>query len=237
MKGQAGFVVVLILAISWMSMSNAQVVGLYYWTWSSGSVNVSRTNLDVAFSGEIDPENALSESRSILGKLVGEKYISIGGGDSSGRWTANSLTKLTQYCQQKKFPDYQGVCFDVEEGDSGLASDFAKAFAACKGAGYKVLMTTSNSAPYAISDAASLMRSFIPNQNIDYLSPQLYSSGTENQNDYSTNAGVAYTEWTKAAGKVIPSISYSTLYPDAENVFRSRFGITTAGYMRWDQQR
>jgi len=215
--------------------TNAQVEGIYFWSWSSHA-NVTYTNLDVAFSGDVDPDRAISDSSSIYPKLIGQKYLSIGGGDNDGRWTETSVKKVQTYCSEGKFTNYVGIVFDIEIGDSGLSSAFTQAFSACKGKGYKVLVTVSNSAPYDIPDAAALMRSFIPDKNIDYLSPQLYSSGTEKQNDYSTNAGVQYTEWNKAAAKVIPSIVSSNLYADAKNVFQTRFGINTDGYIRWSQE-
>jgi len=200
-------------------------------------VNVTATNLDVAFSGYVDPDQAISDSKSAYSKLRGDKYISIGGGDDSGRWSVAAVNKLASACSAKKFQGYDGICFDVEIGDSGTASAFSNAFSACKSAGYKVFVTTSNSAPYDFPDAATLMRSFFPNKNIDFLSPQLYSSGTEKSNDYSTNAGVQYSEWTKASAKVVPSIVTESLYEDAKNVFQSRFGIQLDGFVRWNQQK
>ena len=196
---------------------------------------MSKTNLDVAFSGYVDPDKAISDSASIYPKLQGEKYISIGGGNNAGRWTQNWVKKVAEYCSSGKFHNYVGVVFDIEEGDSGLASAFAEAFAACKSR-YRVLVTTSGSAPYAIDDAATLMRSFFPNKNIDILSPQLYSTGNEKSNDYSTSHGVQYTEWAKSVAQVVPSIVSSNLYPDAKNVFHNRFGINIAGYVRWSQK-
>ena len=228
---------VIVLAISLFCTSiNAEVQGVYYWTWSTGKVNVTNTNLDVAFSGDVDPDQAISDSASVYPKLTGDKYISIGGGDNDGKWTSSWVRKVSEYCSSGKFSGYVGVVLDIEIGDSGLASDFADAFSACKSQNYKVLVTVSNSAPYAIDDAATLMRSFFPNKNIDYLSPQLYSSGNEKSNDYSTNAGVQYTEWAKAVAQVIPSIVTSSLYSDAKSVFHSRFGIQTAGHVRRSQK-
>jgi len=226
-----------VLVILFCSLAcNADVAGVYYWSWSGSGVNVSYTNLDVAFSGWVDSDQAISESASVLPHLQGDKYISIGGGNANGRWTANFVNKVASYCSNNKFSAYHGVVFDVEEGDSGLSSAFANAFAACKSRGFKVLVTVSGSAPYGINDAAALMQSFFPNKNIDYLSPQLYASGNEKSNDYGTNAGVQYTEWAKSVPQVIPSIVSANLYADARSVFQSRFGVKTAGYVRWSQQ-
>jgi len=213
-----------------------QMRGVYYWSWSTGKVNVSETNMGVAFSGENDAQSALDESNGIRGKLQGSAYISIGGGDAAGRWTSAIVQKVTQYCSGKKFSGYTGVCFDVEEGDGGLESQFAAAFSACKSAGYVVFVTTSHSAPYGFSDSAALMRAFISNRDIDYLSPQLYSSGNEKNNDYATTNGVQFTEWAKSSAKIVPSIVGASYYADANSVFKSRFGINIDGYVRWSQQ-
>jgi len=199
-------------------------------------VNVSETNMGVAFSGYNDAQSAIDDSNGIQGKLQGEKYISIGGGDAAGRWTSQTVQKVTEYCSGKKFGGYTGVCFDVEEGDGGLANLFAAAFSACKNAGYVNFVTTSHSAPYGFSDSATLIRSFFQNRDIDYLSPQLYSSGNEKNNDYATSNGVQFTEWSKASAKIVPSIVNANLYGDAQSVFRSKFGINIVGYVRWSQQ-
>ncbi len=69
---------------------------------------------------------------------------------------------------------------------------FADSFTAAKGKHIKVMVTISNSAPYGISDGAKLMRSFFPNPNIDYFSPQLYETGEES-NHYETGKGVQWS--------------------------------------------
>jgi len=208
--------------------------GVYYWTWSTGYVNVSNTNMGVAFSGWVNSDQAISESAHVAGKLQGKKYLDLGGGDSSGHWTSAYVQKVGDYCTNGKFSGYSGICFDIEEGDSGLADDFAKTFQACKSAGFTILMTTSASAPYGVGDAATLMRSFFPNPNIDYLSPQIYS-GDPNKNAYTENSGVQFAEYAKARAITVPSIWHAGNYEDAQNVFRTRWGMTLGGYVRWAQ--
>jgi len=223
-----------LLLLLLVQSSLAQMIGVYYWTWSTGRVNVSGTNMGVAFSGEINPDSAIRESTGVEGKLQGKKYLDLGGGDSSGHWTSAWVQKIGEYCTSGRFSGYTGICFDIEEGDSGLANDFAKAFQACKSAGFIIFITTSASAPYGVGDAATLMRSFFPNPNIDYLSPQIYS-GDPNKNAYTTNAGVQFNEYAKARATIVPSIWHAGNYADAENVFKTRFGINVGGYVRWAQ--
>ena len=78
------------------------------------------------------------------------------------------------------------------------------------------------------------MRSFFPNSDINYLSPQLYSSGYETSNQYDTIAGVQWYEYASAKAAVIPSIVTSSLYSSAESYFRSQ-GVTIQGYIQWSQ--
>jgi hypothetical protein len=97
-----------------------------------------------------------------------------------------------------------------------------------------VLVTVSHSAPYGIGDAAALMRSFFPNADIDYISPQLYTSGTESYNDYSTLYGVQWSEYGASRGVVIPSIVTQSLYDSAASYFSSQ-GVYIDGYVKWSQ--
>jgi hypothetical protein len=96
------------------------------------------------------------------------------------------------------------------------------------------MVTISNSAPYGIGDGAALMRSFFPNPNIDYFSPQLYETGNESKNNYVTGKGVQWSEYAAAKGVTIPSIVKSSYYADAKSYFKSQ-GVTTAGYVQWQQ--
>jgi len=210
--------------------TNAQIRGIWYWTWSS-NVQVGDSNLGVAFSGWVDPDQAISDSSRIINNLPGEKYIALGGGNGNGRWSATVLQKVSDYCSGGKFSGYQGVAFDIEEGDAGLASAFANAFSSCKSGGYKVLVTVSHSSPYGITDAGSLMASFFSGGNVDYFSPQLYSSGTEATNDYSD----ATVSWSQYSGtNFIPSIVTGSYFSDAQSFFSSK-GIHCSGYVQWSQ--
>ena len=128
---------------------------------------------------------------------------------------------------------YDGICYDVEEGDSGLESAFAQSFAAAKAAGLKVFVTVSHSQPYLISDASSLMQSFFSDGNIDYISPQLYTKGTESSNDYSF-VGTPWTAYASAKAAIVPSIVCASYYASAVNYFKSQ-GVTLQGYIEWSQ--
>jgi hypothetical protein len=78
------------------------------------------------------------------------------------------------------------------------------------------------------------MRSFLSNANIDYISPQLYTSGEESSNDYSTIGGVQWKEYANAKGAVVPSIVKASMYSNAQSYF-ANFRVTTKGYIQWAQ--
>jgi len=224
----------LILLIVFLAGSQASVSGLYYWTWSSG-LSVGGTNLFVIFSGYSDPDSALSNSASIsVPSSSYGKYLGLGGGNSAGSWTSALVQQVESYCSNGKFKGYQGIAFDIEIGNSGLTSYFQSAFSACQSAGFKVLVTVSHSAPYDISDAATLMDAFFTNTNINYLSPQLYTTGSETANDYTTSGSIIWSQYANAKAKIVPSIVTGSLYPSAQSYFKG-VGVTTAGYVQWSQ--
>ncbi|WP_138506739.1 hypothetical protein, partial [Nostoc sp. PA-18-2419] len=56
-----------------------------YWDKTySPSHPFDHSTLGIAFSGWAKPDQALSDSAKIKNRLVGHKYISLGGGDSDG---------------------------------------------------------------------------------------------------------------------------------------------------------
>jgi hypothetical protein len=97
-----------------------------------------------------------------------------------------------------------------------------------------VLVSVSNSSPYAISDGPALMRTFFGNSNIDLLSPMLYSNGIDLRNHYNTSE-VTWQEFTAAKAKIIPSIVKASLYPDAQKYF-SAIGVPLHGYIQWNNK-
>jgi hypothetical protein len=192
----------------------------------------------VAFSGYTAPGSAVSQSAGIKSSLPGSKYISLGGGNSAGNWSSQSLTDIKNAINNGTFSGYAGIVFDVEEGASGLYSGFAAAFSAAKAKGFKVLVTVSHSAPYGVGDAYSLMTNILKNTQVDYISPQLYSSGTEGSNDFSesaTSSGTfTWSNYKTTTAKIIPSIVRASYYSAAKSYFSGK-GITTAGYVQWAQ--
>lgn len=218
---------------------DAENIGYWNKTWAPSGAPPGAT-LGLAFSGYADPEQALQESQKVYASLVGNKYLSLGGsstaadGSKPGRFTHALLQSIVAYINAGRFVDYFGVAFDVEEGDGGLAGDFQQAFAACQAKNLKVLVTVSHSAPFDIPDAAQLMDGFFADANIDFLSPQLYSNGSETENDYATTWGVSTTwaQYATAKASIIPSVVTASLYPSAQQFFQEQ-GVQTKGYVQW----
>jgi hypothetical protein len=219
--------------------SETSYVGYYDWTWSSAADwgMGSDANLGVAFSGWADVANALDESSSMMSSLPGKKYLSIGGGNANGHLTAARLTALNDAIVRGDLDDYDGVCYDVEEGDAGMESAFAESFSVAKANGFSVLVTVSHSAPYGFSDKEALMNSFFESDDIDMISPQLYTSGYEAANDYAYT--MTWSEYAKSKAAIVPSIVRADFYADAQDFFaspaRSGLSVQTAGYIQWAQ--
>lgn len=221
--------------------NSSMTVGYYEWTWSSSSSTVpplATATVAVAFSGWANVKKALQASKPILPSLQqgGAAYISIGGGNANGRWTSKIISQLNRAVTKGHLQAFTGIVYDVEGGDAGLSHDFAKSFATAKQHGLKVIVTVSHSAPYGITDASALMTSFFGNKHhIDAISPQLYSSGTETSNQYSTSQGVSWLQYQTSHASIVPSIVQASYYPDAQVYFLDNYGITLGGYIQWAQ--
>ena len=80
--------------------------------------------------------------------------------------------------------------FDIEKISGASSTNIPllkQAFAAAKGEGLTVVVTVSHSAPYEAdtpADSVAYINAMVADTNIDMLSPQLYSSGTEPSPDY-----------------------------------------------------
>ena len=211
----------------------SDLIGAYWWTWSQSTTGPSGQNVGIAFSGYVDVSTALQQSSATAAKIPVAKYLSVGGGNSAGSFTLDALNAITAAIQANQLSGYAGICYDVEEGTTGLASAFAQSFAAAKAAGLKVFVTVSHSQPYAIGDASSLMQSFFSDGNIDYISPQLYTTGTESSNDY-TAVGTSWSAYASSKAAIVPSIVCASYYADAVNYFSSQ-SVTLSGYIEWSQ--
>ena len=214
-------------------LPEAEYMGYWDWTWSSSKA-LAGANISIAFSGWANIDNAVSESAHLKDQLLGEKYISLGGGSKkTGAFTQSFLTDIDSAIQNGTFAGYDGLAYDIEVGDGGLGDAFAQSFKLAKEHGFKVLVTVSHSAPYGIPDAADLMQGFFGDENIDLISPQLYTTGKETSNSYEDPA-LSWSAYADSKAKIIPSIVNASMYVDAEAYFAQQ-GVATSGYIQWQQ--
>lgn len=210
-------------------------------TWRVDSSKFQEANFGLAFSGHSDVGKAISESSKVYNTLAGNKCITIGGGNSNGRWTKEVLSDINRAIDGGAFQNYYGISFDVEEGDIGLKDMFKHTFSRAKSAGFFVIVAFSHTAPYGITDARDLMMSFIYDNNIDVLSPIMYSTGTE----YSSSSQQSPVDTSETYGKnvpwelfqyskaeVVPSLWNKNLYDSAAQFLQQK-GVTPNGYIAW----
>ncbi len=169
---------------------------------TTNDLQYSRNYLGVAFSGWADPSAAISDSATIYNKLPSPKYISIGGGNSNGRFSDSVLSKLNATIWSGGFRGYTGIVFDI---DTGLSSAFATCFQASVANGLEVIVTVSHSAPYGIVDASTVMKNILADPNVKFVSPQLYTSGEESANDYSLTRDIPWSIYRNTKAIIIPS--------------------------------
>ena len=101
--------------------TSAENIGYWDWTWHDKPATLE-TTIGLAFSGWTDVATALAQSKKVYNRLVGEKYICLGGGGKSGRFDAPSLQAITTAINNDQFAAYQGIAYDVESGAAGLST-------------------------------------------------------------------------------------------------------------------
>jgi len=165
--------------------------------------------------------------------LVGKKFLSFGG-SKENKWSMQALANLDIAIKSKQLTGWDGIAYDVEDGDSGLALAFSASFANAKAHGLAVLVTVSHSQPYNVPDAIALMTSFFADSNIDFLSPRLLTTGSETANDYAWD-GTDWKDYSSARAKIVPTVVLGSRdFPDAKT-FYSKLGITLFGYIQWTE--
>lgn len=206
-------------------------VAYYELTWTIDTP-LHGADVGIAFSGWADVSKALIDSSTVYYSLPPTKYISIGGGvPDTGAWSAGVIDALNEAIKSGETSDYNGICYDIEEGDHGLASKFEESFRLAKSKGYQVFVTVSHSCPYGISDGPQVMEAILSSSNVDYVSPQLYTTGTETSNDYTADR-VPWSAYANRTPKIVVSITETYLYADAVQEF-AKHGVSLYGYTIW----
>ncbi len=188
-------------------------------------------NMAIAFMGFSNITTALKDSAKLVDKMVGAKYLCLGGGNEAGGWSSQTIQAVIDSLDD--VVGYDGLAFDIEVcEDQGLAPSFTEAFAKIKARNLSLLVTISHSEPYGCKDAPTLMQAFFNDPSIDYLSPQLYTTGKETQNDY-TAVGTPWTAYAAAKSIVVPSLVRADMYADAQAYFKTQ-GVTLGGFIQWN---
>ncbi|MDN3611521.1 LysM domain-containing protein [Vibrio ostreicida] len=217
---------------SYQLSPSAEMMGFWYPYTSPSPTNAT---LSIALYGW-GPQKVIEwgNSNNVKDNLIGEKYLAFGGGGVEGKFTGQVLDEINTAIKEEKIKGYHGIAYDIEIADAGLNEQFSMSFNLAKKLGYKVLVTVSHSAPYDDSDRDSLMSSFFANEDIDILSPQLYSSGIEPANDFSITSGsnIRWQDYASAKAKIVPSIVHGSYYPNAKQKFKT-YGVELAGYIQW----
>lgn len=211
----------------------AGIVGYYSLSWTEKDSAPVNPDIGIAFSGWAEVYQALS-SGPLAESLHGRKYLSVGGSNVNGVMNAATFKAMEENLDYVKDAGFIGICFDIEstQGENKYIPAMEAAFAATKAAGLKVIVTTSHSAPIKSGAPKQVVASWVASDNIDYLSPQLYSSGTEKQPQTVTSSGVSWDVWKGAKATIIPSIVDGTHWQATQNFFQNQ-GIPLGGYLQW----
>jgi hypothetical protein len=211
----------------------APIVGYYSLSWTEGDAAPVKPDIGIAFSGWAEVYQALS-SGPMAESLHGRKYLSVGGANVNGHMTAETLKGIEANLDYVKDAGFVGLCFDIEstQDENHYIPAMEAAFAAVKAKGLKVLVTTSHSAPIKSRAAGKIVDSWVHSDNIDYLSPQLYSSGKEKAPQTVPSNGVGWDHWKNAKATIIPSIVDGSHWKQTQQFFQNQ-GIPLGGYLQW----
>jgi len=226
--------------------ANGDVAGYYAWSWSSDGVGPDDTNMGICFNGYEDVDTAISECTNVASSATWPAtWLSIGGnGDPHGTITPDVLSSAASSGDTILAAGYDGVIFDVEVvvgTNDALVSGFTSASQALTSKGLKVGVTTSHSGPTGVTggaDAATLVKGWVADPNMALLSPQLYTTGQEDTPEFVTTATCSdctWELWQGSIGAFAPSIVTASQYEEVQTYFSSDHGITTQGYIQWQQ--
>lgn len=214
------------------------LVGYYAPTWGYPSLGPDDATASVAFSGWNDIKTAIKESGSV--DLKGMTFLSLGGSSEQGTFNPDTVQKMGKQCELIKKEGYDGVVFDIEvtRGGQALLDALDKTYGKCKDAGLTVMVTTSHSAPTGVSLGVireKLIDSWVASDNIDIISPQLYSWGGEEDPEFATTWPCDNCTWTRYAGskaKMMPSVVEGSHLKVIKKFFAKK-DLPVDGYFQW----
>ena len=202
-------------------------------SWTEGDAAPVNPDIGIAFSGWAEVYQALS-SGPLAESLHGRKYLSVGGSNVNGVMNAATFKAMEENLDYVKDAGFIGICFDIEstQDENHYIPAMEAAFAAVKAKDLKVMVTTSHSAPIKSHAAARVVDAWIKSDNIDILSPQLYSTGKEKQVQTVASNGVSWDHWKGAKATIVPSIVDGSHWAKTLQFFQNQ-GIPVGGYLQW----
>jgi hypothetical protein len=156
--------------------------------------------------------------------------LSLGGVSPAGKFTKTALADIDAAISADALKGWQGVVYNIYEGDSGLADAFKISFANAKAKGFSVLVMTSQSRPYGILDGSELMTSFFADSNIDYISPQLFEW---EKWEAIKIAETMWKEYATSKAKIVASLQLGSRDFSTAQSYFADVGISLTGYVEW----
>jgi hypothetical protein len=222
--------------MSFFSLTEATPVkGYYYRTWMDNGAPTGEWDIGVLFGGE-EPYTAINMNYADAYKITqNKKYLNIGGGSpDTGNWTIESINKIINQnlLQKLKSNGWTGVCLDIEvcTPNVSFVDPITNLIKAIKDSGLEVMVTISGSMPYqcqaGTGQGNDLIQSWVNNNNIDIISPQLYGEDGK---------AVYYADLSAFAnfkGQIMPSIPYENDYENVVNYYKDK--ITFTGFFIWN---
>ena len=213
-------------------------MGYYAPTWGMASVGQEDANVGVAFSGWNVVETALQESSAV--QLQGTHYLSLGGSSEQGMFDPDTVAKMGEDCPMIKEAGYEGVVFDVEVTRGGmlLVDSLEEAFKKCKAADLVVMVTTSHTAPTGVSLGdirLKLIESWVKSDNLDIISPQLYTWGGEEEPEFDSTwpcDNCTFTKYKGSKAQFMPSVVNGEHMKAVKKYF-DKLKIPVSGYFQW----
>ena len=213
-------------------------IGYYAPTWGMGSIGPDEATVGVAFSGWNTVETALAESSGV--ELKGTHYLSLGGASEQGTFNPETVAKMGDDCGMIKEAGYEGVVFDVEvtRGGQKLVDTLEETFKKCKDADLLVMVTTSHTAPTGVSLGSirlDLIDSWVKSENVDIISPQLYTWGGEEEPEFDSTwpcDDCKFSRYKGSKAQFMPSVVNGEHMKAVKKYF-DKLHIPVSGFFQW----
>ncbi len=212
----------------------ATIRGFYKFEWlrTAPYQGPADTNVGVTFTGTFPGDRRADIDHPITNAPL--NFIGYGGGTRpDGTWSKQRLldvaAKLTDVVDWK----YDGVVIDAEESSEVITvAEWNTLFQAIKAKNLILVVTISHFRPYGMEpNANDLVSDWLTNPLIDYLSPQLYTSGMEAQNDWAGYNPAFKTSVPRMAPSIVQAYYYDQL--GANSVTTPDHLPNSQGYFVW----